>query len=416
MKPYDVIVIGAGAAGLLAAGSAAEKGARVLVLEKMKREGRKLLITGKGRCNITNDLPASEFIKKVYPNGRFLRNVFAQFFSKDMLALLEKLKVKVVLERGGRYYPQSQKASDVVNALRHWLQKLNVNLRFNQSVTQLLIENDTIKGVQAGQQIFYADSVIIAAGGKSYPATGSTGDGYHLAKQAGHSINDVRPALVPLEVDSAIPARLVDLTLKNINAVAWIDGKKAGKQFGEMMFIPGGLDGPVILTLSRMVVDALRAGKKVTISIDLKSALDDKKLDNRFLRDLDANGKKKFRNVFSDWLPAQLVPVFMEELKLDGEKECSQVSASERKAIRKLFKNWTFEVTGHRPWEEAIVTAGGVSTAEVSPKTMESKLITGLHFAGEVLDLDAETGGFNLQIAWSTGWVAGNEATKKATP
>jgi len=214
--------------------------------------------------------------------------------------------------------------------------------------------------------------------------------------------------LVPLTVESKVPGKLESLNLRNINAILWIDGKKAAEQFGEMTFISRGLDGPVILTLSRAAVDALNHKRKVAVSIDLKPALDDKKLDNRFLRDLDANGKKKFRNVFSDWLPAQLVPVFMEELKLDGEKECSQVSASERKAIRKLFKNWTLEITGHRPWEEAIVTAGGVATSEVSPKTMESKLITGLHFAGEVLDLDGETGGFNLQIAWSTGWVAGD--------
>ncbi|ALO14587.1 tricarballylate dehydrogenase [Salinivirga cyanobacteriivorans] len=408
MKQFDVIVIGAGAAGLMAAGRAAEKGARVLVLEKMKREGRKLLITGKGRCNITNDLAVSEFIKHVYPNGRFLRNAFNRFYSQDVLQLLEQYGVETVLERGGRYYPKSQKAADVVRALKKWIDELGVEVRFGQQVYELLLENNAIKGVRCNQERFDCEKIIIATGGKSYPATGSTGDGYCLAEAVGHTIENIRPALVPLTVESKVPGKLESLNLRNINAILWIDGKKAAEQFGEMTFISRGLDGPVILTLSRAAVDALNHKRKVVVTIDLKPALDEKKLDNRFLRDLDANGKKKFRNVFSDWLPAALVPVFMEELKLDGEKECSQVSASERKAIRKLFKNWTFKITGHRPWEEAIVTAGGVATSEVSPKTMESKLIAGLHFAGEVLDLDAETGGFNLQIAWSTGWVAGD--------
>ena len=408
MKQYDVIVIGAGAAGLMAAGRAAEKGARVLVLEKMKREGRKLLITGKGRCNITNDLAVSEFIKHVYPNGLFLRNAFNRFYSQDVLQLLEQHGVETVLERGGRYYPKSQKAADVVRALKKWIDELGVEVRFGQQVDELISENNVIKGLRCNQERIDCEKVIIATGGKSYPATGSTGDGYRLAEAVGHTIEKIRPALVPLTVESKVPGKLESLNLRNINAILWIDGKKAAEQFGEMTFISRGLDGPVILTLSRAAVDGLNHKRKVAVSIDLKPALDDKKLDNRFLRDLDANGKKKFRNVFSDWLPAQLVPVFMEVLKLDGEKECSQVSASERKAIRKLFKNWTLEITGHRPWEEAIVTAGGVATSEVSPKTMESKLITGLHFAGEVLDLDGETGGFNLQIAWSTGWVAGD--------
>ena len=408
MKQYDVIVIGAGAAGLMAAGRAAEKGARVLVLEKMKREGRKLLITGKGRCNITNDLAVSEFIKHVYPNGLFLRNAFNRFYSQDVLQLLEQHGVETVLERGGRYYPKSQKAADVVRALKKWIDELGVEVRFGQQVDELIFENNAIKGLRCNQECIDCEKVIVATGGKSYPATGSTGDGYRLAEAVGHTIEKIRPALVPLTVESKVPGKLESLNLRNINAILWIDGKKAAEQFGEMTFISRGLDGPVILTLSRAAVDALNHKRKVAVSIDLKPALDDKKLDNRFLRDLDANGKKKFRNVFSDWLPAQLVPVFMEELKLDGEKECSQVSASERKAIRKLFKNWTLEITGHRPWEEAIVTAGGVATSEVSPKTMESKLITGLHFAGEVMDLDGETGGFNLQIAWSTGWVAGD--------
>lgn len=410
MSDYDVIVIGAGAAGMLAAGRAANLGARVLLLEKMRQEGRKLMITGKGRCNITNDAPLAQFVKNIYPDGRFLRSAFSGFFSKDIIDLLQKHGVECILERGGRYFPASGKSADVVNALKKWVREQGVEIRKDCRVNRLLIAQNTIRGIRAGEKELHAKNVILATGGKSYPATGSTGDGYALARQAGHHIIEAFPALVPLETVETIPERLNGLNLKNVNAMLWIDGKKVAEEFGELLFMEFGLSGPIVLSLSRMAVEALRKELKVEISIDLKPALDEQKLDKRLLRDLDDNGKKRIHNVFKSWLPSALIPVFMERLKLDPLKVCHQINAGERKQIRHLMKNFSFRINGHRPFEEAIITAGGVSVKEISSKTMESKKVKGLYFAGEVMDVDAETGGYNLQIAFSTGWLAGSSA------
>ena len=407
MKEFDVIVVGAGPAGLLAAGSASTEGLKVLVLEKMRQEGRKLLITGKGRCNITNDSDVGEFIKHVYPNGRFLRSAFGHFFSSEILELLHKYGVETTLERGGRYFPSSNKSADVLSALLKWVKELNVVIRCGQRVEKLLVEDYSIRGVQANGLEYRADKVILATGGKSYPATGSNGDGYELARSLGHSIVPARPALVPLETRGGIAQKLQGLTLKNVQATVWVNGKKGGEDFGEMIFTHFGLSGPIILTLSRIVVDALHQKSKVEVSIDLKPALDEQKLDARLLRDLDTHGKKQISNIFRDWLPASMIPVFMELIGVNPEKEGHQVSSKERKSIRNLMKNFRFEIAGHRSFKEAIITAGGVSTGEISPKTLESKLVSGLYFAGEMIDLDAETGGYNLQIAYSTGWLAG---------
>jgi len=407
MKSFDVIVVGAGPAGLLAAGSASEDGKRVLVLEKMRQEGRKLLITGKGRCNITNDSSAGEFIKYVYPNGRFLRSAFGHFFSTEILELLHKYGVETTLERGGRYFPTSNKSADVLSALLKWVGELNVEILCGMRVEKLLVENQRIKGVQANGEEFRADKVILATGGKSYPATGSNGDGYELARVLGHSIVRARPALVPLETSGPLAKHLQGLTLKNVQATVWVNDKKYGEDFGEMIFTHFGLSGPIILTLSRIVVDAINEGSKVELSIDLKPALDEQKLDARLLRDLDETGKKRISNLFRNWLPASMIPVFMELAGIDPQKEGHQVSSKERKRIRNLMKNLRFEITGHRSFKEAIITAGGIPTGEISPKTMESKLVSGLFFAGELIDLDAKTGGYNLQIAYSTGWLAG---------
>ena len=413
MDKYDVIVIGAGPAGLLAAGRAAELGGSVLVLEKMKQPGRKLLITGKGRCNITNSGTISEFIKHVYPKGRFLKNAFSQFYSNDIINLLEAYGVEVKLERGGRYFPAGNKASDVLKALLKWLTKLNVEVRCNQRVEGLTIDNGQITGVLANGKVIRSNHVILATGGKSYPATGSTGDGYRLAKEAGHTIENARPALVPLETAGDTAQRLQGLNLKNVNAVVWSNDKKVTDDFGEMLFTHYGLSGPIILTLSRTVVDELQKGNKVEISIDLKPALDEQKLDRRLLRDLNEYGKKQVNNIFRSWLPASLIPVFIDLLKLDPSKPCHQISSKERKQIRVLLKNLRFTVTKSRSYKEAIITAGGVPTNEITAKTMESKIVKGLYFAGEVIDLDAETGGYNLQIAYSTGWLAGNSCLKE---
>lgn len=413
MNNYDVIVVGAGPSGLLAAGRAAEMGAKVLVLEKMRKAGRKLLVTGKGRCNVTNDAPISNFITHVYPNGRFLKNAFSQFYSNDILELLKSQGVETTLERGGRYFPTSNKAMDVLQALLNWARKLKVEIRCAYRVEKLIIENDTIQGLVANGQEFLASKVILATGGNSYPATGSNGEGYEIARKAGHSIEKTRPALVPLESDSEVAKKLQGLNLKNVKAVVWVDGKKKGEDFGEMLFTHFGLSGPIILTLSRIVVDELRQNNKVEITVDLKPALDEQKLDKRLLRDLNEHGKKKIINIFRLWLPSSMVPVLIDLMGLDPEKECHQVSSKERKQIRHLLKNLPFKITNHRSWKEAIITAGGIPTKEISSKTLESKLVHGLHFAGEIIDVDAETGGYNLQIAYSTGWLAGNSCMKE---
>ena len=408
MEKYDVIVIGAGPAGMLAAGRAAELGANVLILEKMRQAGRKLSITGKGRCNITNNAPISEFIKHVYPNGKFLRNAFSNFFSKDIISLLEKYGVDITLERGGRYFPTSNKATDVLKALLSWLKDLNVDIQCGHRVECILQENKTITGLVVNGRKILCKSIILATGGKSYPATGSNGDGYELAKSLGHTTTNIHPALVALGTAGQTAQKLQGLALKNVSASLWINKKKSGEEFGEMLFTDFGLSGPIILTLSRQAVEALQTKVEVSITIDLKPALDDQKLDKRLLRDLDENGKKQLGNIFKFWLPASLIPVFAELLSLDLNKECHQVSGKERKQIRHLMKNLPFSIINHRSFKEAIITAGGIPTSEIMQKTMESKIIQGLFFAGEIIDVDAETGGYNLQIAYSTGWLAGN--------
>ncbi len=412
MNKYDVIVIGGGPAGLIAAGRAAELGNQVLILEKMRNIGRKLLITGKGRCNITNNAEIAEFITHVFPNGRFLRNAFSQFYSQDIIDLLQRYGVASTLERGGRYFPASNKAADVLKALTQWVKELGVDIHTNSPVEKLIIQNGEITGVQTNTTSIKAKYVILATGGKSYPATGSTGDGYVLAKQAGHKPERARPALVSMQTAGNTAQKLQGLNLRNVKAVVWINGKKAGEDFGEMIFTHFGLSGPIILTLSRIVVDELFKKSKVVVTIDLKPALDEQKLDNRLLRDLNEHGKKKLVNIFRNWLPSSMIPVFLELLQLDPEKECHQVSSKERKKIRHLLKNLSFDIIGHGSYQEAIITAGGISTKEIFPKTMESKKTKGLFFAGELIDLDAETGGYNLQIAYSTGWLAGNSCLK----
>ncbi len=412
MEDFDVIVVGAGPAGLLAAGSASEQGARVLVLEKMRQAGRKLLITGKGRCNITNDADPVEFIQHVYPNGRFLRSALGHFFSQDILKLLHDQGVETTLERGGRYFPASNKSSDVLAALLGWLGERKVDILCGQRVEKLLVEGSSVKGVECNGKEFRASKVILALGGKSYPATGSNGEGYALAQSAGHSIVPARPSLVPLETAGNVASRLQGLTLKNVRVTVWVNNKKAGEGFGEMIFTHFGVSGPIILTLSRRIVDELHLQSHIELSIDLKPALDEQKLDARLLRDLNDAGKKKIANLFRAWLPASMIPVFIEMLGIDPEKEGHQLSSRERKKIRNLMKDFRLRISGHRSFKEAIITAGGVSTKEISSKTMESKIVSGLYFAGEMIDLDAETGGYNLQIAYSTGWLAGKSSAK----
>ncbi len=417
MSEYDVIVVGGGAAGLIAAGRAVRLGARVLLLEKMNRPGRKLLITGKGRCNITHDAPAVDYYPHIFPNGRFLKHAFHAFFAPDILGILHERGVQTTTERGKRVFPISNQASDVVDALMQWMGKDGLDLKCGAEVEGLLTADEKVCGVRYkkdGQsRKVYAQNVIVCTGGKSYPATGSTGDGYGLAVSVGHSISPVRPALVPLVTKGDLAGRLQGLGLKNVRAVVWVDGKKSRDAFGELMFAHYGLTGPIVLTLSRHVVEELSVGHAVEVSIDLKPALDEKQLDARLLRDINTHGKKRMENVFKLWLPSKLIPVFLDILGLDADLPTHQLEGRIRKKALHLMKDFRFEVTGHPGFKEAIITAGGVPLGEVESKTMQSKKIKNLYFAGEVLDLDADTGGFNLQIAFSTGWLAAQSAVGK---
>ncbi|MDD2634384.1 MAG: NAD(P)/FAD-dependent oxidoreductase [Bacteroidales bacterium] len=410
MQKYRVAVVGAGAAGLLAAIRAADRGLSVVVIDKMSLPGRKLMITGKGRCNITNAAEIDEFIMQVFPDGRFLYPAFKKFFSYEIIGLLQECGVESVLERGGRYFPKTEKAADVVGALYKRALENGVKFIFNAKVNNVHYNNNEVSGLDylAGGRSRTIDvsNVIICTGGKSYAATGSSGDGYIFAREAGHKIVNLFPVLVPLETKDMHASDMQGLTLKNINAKVLINGELKHEEFGDLLFTHFGLSGPVILTVSRSVVYALDKREEVEILIDFKPALDFDKLDARLMRDLNENGKKKIGNLFRKLLPQKAIPVFLNILNLDENKLANQISAVERKAIVQLLKNMSFTITRHRGFKEAVITAGGVCLTEINPKTMQSKLKKGLYFAGEVLNLDANTGGYNLQIAFSTGWLA----------
>jgi predicted Rossmann fold flavoprotein len=408
MDSTDLIVIGGGPAGLMAAGQAARQGASTLLLEKMARPGRKLRITGKGRCNLTNVAPVEDFIAHFGANGRFLRQAFARFFTPDLLAFFAVLGVETVVERGRRVFPVSEDAQEVVDALVGWAKAGGARLRTEEPAARLLIEDGRIAGVECRSGcVYHARMVVLATGGASYPGTGSTGDGYRMAEAVGHTIVPVRPALIPLETAGDIAPRLQGLSLRNVGVSLWVDGKKRAEAFGEMLFTHFGVSGPLILSLSGRAVDALRAGRSVGLAIDLKPALDEQTLDARLLRELDGHGKQQVQTMLKTLLPRTLIPVCIDLTDIDAHKPCHQVTAKERRRLLHLLKDLRLDVTGHLPIEAAIVTAGGVSLREVEPRTMESKLVGGLYFAGEVLDLDADTGGYNLQAAFSTGWLAG---------
>lgn len=420
MDHYQVIVVGAGAAGLVAAGQAAEAGAGTLLLERMPRPARKLRISGKGRGNLTNMAPLPEFI--THFNGRFLYGAFSRFFNTDLIAFLEALGLHVAVERGGRVFPQSNQAQEVVDTLVRWVRARGVTIVTQRRVQRLLTEQGRVLGVGAvcedgperREETFYGRAVILTTGGASYPATGSTGDGYRLAESVGHRVVPIRPALVPLETAGDTAARLQGLSLRNVGVQFWANGQALVSAFGEMLFTHFGLSGPIILSMSRQVVDALRAGQQVSCAIDLKPALDEHKLDARLLRDLDAYGRRHFQTVLQELLPRMLIPICVEQTGIPAHRIAHQITAMERGRLRNWLKDFRLPVTGYRGFEEAIVTAGGVDTDQVDPRTMASRLIEGLYMAGEVLDVDADTGGYNLQAAFSTGWVAGRAAAQYA--
>ncbi|OGO20988.1 MAG: FAD-dependent oxidoreductase [Chloroflexi bacterium RBG_16_48_8] len=428
MDRHQVIVVGGGPAGLMAAGQACASVADTLLLEKMEHPGRKLRITGKGRCNLTNVAPIGDFIQHFNPNGRFLYSAFSHFFSDDLITFLSELGVATVTERGGRVFPVSNDAQHIVDALTRWAEKQGVVIQVQTKVEQLLIEQGRIVGVEVlhnpkireGKQSkdrslsqrYFAERVILTTGGASYPGTGSTGDGYRLAKAVGHTIIPIRPALVPLETHGDTALRLKGLSLRNANVTLIVDGEKRAEAFGEMLFTHFGLSGPVILTLSRRVVDALRDHQEVTLSIDLKPALDDAKLDARLLHDIDLHGKQHYQTLLQGLLPKKLIPVCIDLTGIPPDKQAHQITSQERSRLRIWLKDFRFQVTGHRPFTQAIITAGGIDTREVDPRTMASRIIDGLYFAGEVLDIDADTGGYNLQAAFSTGWLAGRSTVE----
>lgn len=405
-----VIVIGGGAAGMMAAVQAAKNGAEVTLLEKMKRPGKKMLITGKGRCNITNSADLRELIKNMTGNGSFLYSAFHQFSNEDTVAFFEKLGVPTKVERGGRVFPVSDKAADVVGAMLRALNRLDVRVLTDIEVKDIRSEGGAARGVETGSGAFYpCDAVILATGGISYPATGSTGDGHKMAKRLGHSVTPLRPSLVPLEVEEEWVKDAQGLSLRNVKASVTVDGKKAAEEFGEMLFTHFGVSGPIILSLSRMVTQRIE-GCDISLSINLKPALTPEMLDKRLQRDFAKFRCKQIKNSLHELLPGKLIPVVMDLAYLDPEKMLNVVTKEERLRLSEVIRNLTLTVTGPRPIAEAIVTAGGVSVKEINPKTMESKFLKGLFFAGELVDVDGYTGGYNLQAAFSTGFAAGRSA------
>ncbi len=408
---YDVIVIGGGAAGLIAAGTAAEAGASVLLLESMQRAGRKLLITGKGRCNITNNADIPEYLKHIYPLPKFCRPMFSRFFVKDTLRHFRQLDVPSIEERGKRVFPQSERSMDVVDALVSWVTHHGVTIKYKRKVKHIITDEHKLTGVSLDMGAeFSCTSCILTTGGRSYPATGSTGDGYRMAAEIGHKIIPPHPALVPLETSGDLAPSLQGLSMKNVEASLWVNNKKQRSEFGEMLFTHFGLSGPIILSLSRDAVIALSNNQSVELEIDCKPALSDTTLNARLLRELDAHGKAKLKAMLKNLVPLKMILPLCKNTGLDPEKFCNQVNAAERKRILQWLKHMRFTVQGHTGWNDAIITSGGIDLKEINPSTMESKVLPNLYFAGEIIDIDADTGGYNLQIAWSSGYVAGQSA------
>lgn len=405
-----VIVIGGGAAGMMAACMAAIEGAQVTLLEKNEKTGKKIYITGKGRCNLTNACQREEFLENVITNPKFLYSAFAQLDNQAVMNFFEKAGCRLKTERGDRVFPVSDHSSDVIAALNGELKKNRVQVMLHTEVSELLLEEGSVKGVllSDGKKL-HADAVIIATGGRSYESTGSTGDGYRFAKQAGHTIKDLRPSLVPFVVKEEWCKKLQGLSLKNVAVTLKKEKKKIYEGFGEMLFTHFGVSGPLILSASSFYT-AKYNGQEVLLTIDLKPVMDREQLDKRILRDFEENAGKQFKNALDKLLPAKLIPVMVELSGIDPHKKTSEVTKKERSRLVELFKELKLTVNGCRGYGEAIITGGGVNVKEIDPKTMGSRLVNGLYFAGEVMDVDALTGGFNLQIAWSTGALAGKSA------
>lgn len=416
-----VIVIGGGPAGMMAAITASQNGNQVILIEKMQSLGRKLLITGKGRCNITSSLTMDEFIKNTPGNGMFLYSAYQNFTNQDIIQFLKEQGLKVKEERGNRIFPTTDKALDVLNCFRKKLKELKVEILYNTKVEEILSEtNKTIEskvaiGIKTNHQVIKADKIILATGGKSYPLTGSTGDGYQLAKKVGHTVTEIKPSLVPLECYQKERCKeLQGLSLRNVGMkiVDEEKNKTIYEDFGEMIFTHFGISGPTILSSSAHLVryknwEQKLIERKIILQIDFKPALSEKKLDERILRDFEEVKNKQFKNSLDQLLPQKLIPVILEISKIHPDKKVNEITKEERHQLVSILKGFKLEIKGFRPIEEAIITSGGIKIKEINPKTMESKLVKNLYFAGEIIDVDSYTGGFNLQIAYSTGYTAG---------
>lgn len=412
------VIIGGGPAGMMSAISTAEnKNDEVIIVEKMNMLGKKLLITGKGRCNITSSLDMEGFIKNTPGNGMFLYSSYQQFTNKDILAFLKKQGLEVKEERGNRIFPITDKSMDVLECFKNRLKELNVKIYLNESAKQILIKKteteERVIGVKTDKKIIDADKVILATGGKSYPLTGSTGDGYKMAKDLGHTVTEIKPSLVPLETYN-VDKELQGLSLRNVK-IQLVDVSKKRviyEDFGEMLFTHFGVSGPTILSSSAHLVrykniDKLFKDKKIILKIDLKPALSAEKLNDRILRDFEQEKNKQFKNSLNKLLPQKMIDSVIRMSKIDPQKQVNTITKQERMKLIEVLKGFVLEIKGFRPIEEAIVTSGGIKIKEINPKTMESKKVKGLYFAGEIIDVDSYTGGFNLQIAYSTGYVAG---------
>ncbi len=409
-----VIVIGGGPAGMMAAINSAESGNKVTLLEKMERLGKKLLITGKGRCNITSSLPIEDFIQNTPGNGQFLYSCFKNYTNKDIIDFLKEQGLEVKEERGNRVFPVTDKSLDVLECFKKKLKQLNVDIKYNSRVIGITPKEEYIQ-VKTENNTFEAEKVILATGGKSYPLTGSTGDGYKIAKELGHTITTIKPSLVPLECyETDICKNLQGLSLRNIKIeiINLENNKVIYEDFGEMIFTHFGVSGPTILSASAHLVrykniKQLLKNKKIVLKIDLKPALTEDKLDERVLRDFSELKNKQFKNSLDKLLPQKIIPIIIKKTEIEPEKKVNEVTKQQRKNLVKILKNFNVTISDFRPIEEAIITSGGINIKEINPKTMESKIVPGLYFAGEIIDVDSYTGGFNLQIAYSTGYTAG---------
>ena len=405
-----ILVVGGGAAGMMAAVTAARNGKKVRLIEKNEKLGKKLFITGKGRCNITNAADIEDLFSAVVSNPKFLYSSFYSMTNDQVIDFFEELGVKTKVERGGRVFPESDHSSDVIRALEQEMKRLGVEIRLRAEAEEILAEDGRVTGVRlsSGKEL-HADAVIIATGGISYPSTGSTGDGYRFARECGHKVAVLSPALVPMEVKEWYARELMGLSLRNVEIRITDGKKKLYEEFGEMLFTHYGVTGPVILSASSIVGKKLRE-HPLTLHIDLKPALTEEQLDKRMLREFEANHNRQFKNAVDSLFPSKLKPVIVELSGIQEDKKVNEVTKEERLHFVRLIKDFSMTLTGMRGYNEAIITKGGVSVKEIDPGTMESKLVNGLYFAGEVLDLDAVTGGYNLQIAWSTGYLAGLNA------